>query len=93
MRTSESMDDVTREFVAEKLGIINREFAPAQVIVFGSRAKGTARADSDIDVIVVSERFRNIRYPNRTGRFLNVVRPKQAVEAVCYTHLMSSTDS
>jgi len=85
MRTNENLDHATREFLAEKLDIINREFAPAHIIIFGSRARGSARADSDIDVIVVSERFRDIRYPNRMGRFLNAVRPRQAVEAICYT--------
>jgi predicted nucleotidyltransferase len=85
MQPSELLDDLTREFLMEKLGVINREFAPAQVIVFGSRARGTAGPDSDIDVIVVSERFRDIRYPNRMGRFLNTVRPKQPVDAICYT--------
>ncbi|MBI2302247.1 MAG: nucleotidyltransferase domain-containing protein [Armatimonadetes bacterium] len=30
-----------------------REFDPDQVILFGSRARGDARADSDVDLLVV----------------------------------------
>ena len=30
-----------------------REFSPEQVILFGSYAKGTARPDSDVDLLVV----------------------------------------
>jgi predicted nucleotidyltransferase len=32
---------------------IAREFAPEQVILFGSYAKGTARPDSDVDLLVI----------------------------------------
>ena len=33
---------------------IAREFHPQRVILFGSHARGTARADSDIDLLVIS---------------------------------------
>jgi predicted nucleotidyltransferase len=33
---------------------IAREFHPERVILFGSHARGTANADSDIDVLVVA---------------------------------------
>jgi predicted nucleotidyltransferase len=32
---------------------IAREFAPEQVILFGSYAKGNARPDSDVDLLVI----------------------------------------
>ena len=32
---------------------IVRDFDPLQILLFGSRARGTARPDSDIDLIVV----------------------------------------
>ena len=83
--TDELDDDVVARFVREKLDLIKREYSPTHLIVFGSRAKGTARPDSDVDVVVVSERFREIRHPNRMGQFLNTVRPDQIVEAICYT--------
>ena len=38
---------------------------PLQVIIFGSHSDGSARDDSDIDVIVVSEDFDRISEDNR----------------------------
>lgn len=34
-----------------------REFAPVQVILFGSYARGEAGRDSDVDLLVVLDRF------------------------------------
>lgn len=34
---------------------IGQEFAPERVILFGSHANGTARADSDVDLLVILE--------------------------------------
>ena len=81
----DQFDEVVRSFLQEKLEIIKREFAPLQLIVFGSRARGQGAADSDIDLIVVSERFRDVRFPNRMGQFLNTVWPDVHVDALCYT--------
>ncbi len=39
--------------VREVVGRIVAEFAPSMVLLFGSRARGDARPDSDIDLIVV----------------------------------------
>lgn len=43
-----ALSDIQR-FAAE----IAREFAPEQVILFGSYARGTAGPDSDVDLLVV----------------------------------------
>jgi predicted nucleotidyltransferase len=32
------------------------EFSPVRIILFGSRARGTASADSDVDLLVVTDR-------------------------------------
>ena len=45
------------ERIVEKL---RKDYAPQKVILFGSRARGSARPDSDIDLLVIketSERF------------------------------------
>ncbi len=36
---------------------IRRQYPDARVLLFGSRARGAARADSDYDVIVISPAF------------------------------------
>ena len=85
MATQTIPDPEISRFVREKLDTIKHEYAPSRLIVFGSRATGGARAESDIDVIVVSEQFRGIRYPNRMGQFLIKIRPHVHVDALCYT--------
>lgn len=85
MPKASRLDDVAKRFLDQKLETIRREFAPTHLVVFGSRATGTARADSDIDLIIVSERFKDISVPNRPGHFLNTVWPDVPIDAICYT--------
>ena len=47
------MTVVTDELIDRMVQTVVREVAPQQVILFGSRARGDERADSDIDLIVV----------------------------------------
>jgi predicted nucleotidyltransferase len=85
MRPNPTVDEIVAGFLQRKLDVIKSEYEPSMLAVFGSRAKGTARADSDIDLIVVSIRFQDTRYVNRMGEFLNRVRPDVPVDAFCYT--------
>lgn len=85
MRTRNRVDSVVKRFLDEKLDLINKRYSPTHLIVFGSRAKGTARAGSDIDLIIVSDRFVDTTFPNRMGDFLNTIWPDIAVDAICYT--------
>ena len=78
-------DPELRRFLHEKLAIIQSEYAPDHIILFGSRARGEARPESDIDLILVSGRFRGTKFINRMGRFLQAVRPHRHVDAICYT--------
>jgi len=78
-------DTVVQQFLQDKLDLINRIYAPKRLIVFGSRATGQAHEESDIDLIVVSEKFADVRYPNRMGNFLIDIDPDVHVDALCYT--------
>lgn len=42
--------------IREITEIIVREYSPDKIILFGSRARGDSRPDSDIDILVVSDR-------------------------------------
>ena len=85
MASSELTDPVVAQFIRDKLDLIKREYAPEQLIVFGSRARGRGAAESDIDIIVVSDRFEGTRFPNRMGEFLIKIRPQVHLDAICYT--------
>lgn len=49
------------EIIAEMTRRIVEQFDPLQIILFGSRARGDARPDSDIDMLVVFPRVNNSR--------------------------------
>ena len=52
------MIDVTEDVLSDMVQAIVREVAPERIYLFGSRARGEARQDSDVDLlIVVSEPF------------------------------------
>ena len=55
---------VTEEILDEMVDTLLQEIAPEQIYLFGSRACGNARPDSDIDLLIVeSEPFRTNRSP------------------------------
>ena len=51
----------TDGYVEEMVRRITDRFAPLRVILFGSRARGTARFDSDIDLLVILPQVENSR--------------------------------
>ncbi len=80
------MSDVWLDrFQKEALPRIVREFKPVKVIFFGSRVKGGAKEDSDIDVIIISEAFRGIPFLKRMEKVLKVARFPKHVDFLCYT--------
>jgi predicted nucleotidyltransferase len=78
-------DEVAQGFLEVYLPRIIEAYDPRHVILFGSRAAGTAREDSDIDLLLVAERFREIRSVNRMGHVLISLRPKPTLDVLCYT--------
>jgi predicted nucleotidyltransferase len=57
----------------------------ARVILFGSRARGTARPDSDADVLVVSPAFEGKTLAGRNALLRGAWDLDLAVDFVCYT--------
>jgi predicted nucleotidyltransferase len=78
-------DRLLIQYRKEVLPAIIRLFSPVKVMIFGSRVKGTATKDSDIDVIIVSESFTGIPFVRRMALVMKSARFKKHVDYLCYT--------
>jgi predicted nucleotidyltransferase len=78
-------DPVVRRFAARYLPRLRRRYRPSLVLVFGSRAKGEALVESDLDLLVVSERFRGISFLERASTLLADLDLPFAADVLCYT--------
>ncbi len=47
--------DVTEDLLGEMVRRIRRVGRPERIVLFGSRARGDARPDSDIDLLIIEE--------------------------------------
>jgi len=78
-------DQYLKQFYHDVMPSIIRVFSPVKVMVFGSRVRGTATDDSDIDVIIIAESFREIPFVNRMATVMKSVRFQKHVDYLCYT--------
>ncbi|MGH7569698.1 MAG: nucleotidyltransferase domain-containing protein [Gemmatimonadales bacterium] len=72
-------------FRREVLPPLVRRFRPSRVLVFGSRARGEALKHSDLDVLIVAEAFRGIKWLDRPVRVVEECDIRFGVELLCYT--------
>ncbi|MGH7700501.1 MAG: nucleotidyltransferase domain-containing protein [Gemmatimonadales bacterium] len=78
-------DEQVARFRREVLPALVAKYRPSKVLVFGSRARGEALAESDLDVLLVAEAFREIRWLDRAFRVHQDCAIRMAVELLCYT--------
>ncbi len=72
-------------FIMEVLPKIKEKINPSRVIIFGSRVSGFATEDSDIDVIVVSDLFKNVSFLERMPMLLKLGGFEKHIDFLCYT--------
>lgn len=83
VKTEREIKEIIEKFKGKiaELGI-----RPKEIILFGSYADGTARDDSDIDLIVVSNDFKNMNVRERLELLgLAAGRVFEPIEALGYT--------
>ena len=80
-------DSVAARLLRKAWEEIERRYAPQHVILFGSRATGRARPDSDVDLIVVSSLFEGRRLVDRMSALREILSDQQTVpiDVLCYT--------
>ena len=60
------MTPVTDSVLDSMVDVIVREIHPAQIILFGSRARGEAQPDSDVDLLIVQDEDFSADRPRRS---------------------------
>ncbi len=64
---------------------LSEEIPIDKMLFFGSRAKGTAKSTSDIDLIIVSKKFKRKKFRNRSLGFYRYWNIELPVDFLCYT--------
>ena len=62
-----------------------QEFEPEKILLFGSRIRGEASEDSDLDVIIVSNVFVDIPFVKRMPMVLKTIRFDKHIDFICYS--------
>jgi uncharacterized protein len=76
------MDDT--QLLDEMVNRIREAIQPDRIVLFGSRARGTARASSDYDLLVIKESTEP-RYRRSAPLYSKLADLPVEVEVVCYT--------
>ena len=64
---------------------LSKDYPVQKLILFGSRAKGKATVDSDVDLIIVSSKFKNKKRLDRSPPLYLKWNLKYPVDFLCYT--------
>ncbi len=64
----QNVEDVNEEsLLRQMVEVIVREISPEAIVLFGSRARGNARADSDVDLLVIEKEPFSLQRSRRKG--------------------------
>lgn len=75
-------DPIVRAFVQA----VQRSISPSRIVLFGSRARKTARSTSDYDFLVISPCFRKWEWEERSARVYHLKRNIPApMDIICLT--------
>ena len=78
-------DKWIEKFKQEILPKIIKEYNPKKVLIFGSRVKGESDENSDLDIIVISDSFKEIPFVNRMSLLLKRFKFPKHIDYLCYT--------
>ena len=78
-------DNIIIHFKKKILPQIINEYNPKEIIIFGSRIKGTATITSDLDIIIVSKAFQGIPFIERMPLLLKKFDFQRHIDYICST--------
>ncbi|MGC9309973.1 MAG: nucleotidyltransferase domain-containing protein [Candidatus Nanoarchaeia archaeon] len=64
---------------------LSKDFKIKKIILFGSRAKGNYKNESDFDLIIVSDDFEGINFLERVAKVYDYWDLDMPVDFLCYT--------
>lgn len=73
------------DFRAKYLPELVKLFTPVSVFAFGSMVRGDSIEGSDLDLIVLSEKFRDMPWPERAHTVLDALKVVEAIDFFCYS--------
>jgi len=76
--------DIKKQITHFKKKVISK-YHPEEIILYGSRARGDHLLESDIDIVIVSRKFKGIKWPTRLGDVAELWEGCIAIEPLCYT--------
>ena len=85
-----AFDKKVNHFLNKYLSKITSMYASDEMWLWGSRAHGSPGEYSDIDLIVVSNKFSDIKFTKRMYKFIESIglltdRSTEVVDVLCYT--------
>lgn len=73
------------EGISRFLKKVKKRFNPEKIILFGSRARGDWLQESDFDLIIVSEKFKNYDFHRRIAEVLKLQDEAVGIDVICLT--------
>ena len=64
---------------------VNKDFPLKKMIFFGSRTRREEDEDSDIDLIIVSDKFKSLNFIKRAAKMYNYWDMDYPVDFLCFT--------
>ncbi len=81
MGEKESLMKMLKEFKLEA----NKDLSIKRMFLFGSRAGNSPHRWSDVDLVIVSDRFRKLRFRERATKMYDYWNIDYPVDFLCYT--------
>ena len=75
----------TLNILKKHLKFLKKTFNPEKIILFGSRARGDNLEESDFDLIIVSEKFKDIDFRERMIKAYGNWDKKEGLDVICHT--------
>ena len=64
---------------------VQKNISVQKIMLFGSYARGTQKPESDVDILVVSKDFENIKPFKRAVPLYRYWKPLVPIDIICYT--------